>query len=317
LHQQINIINQKQKLKNMKKLLLILVSFALLQTTTKAQVGCAAYLMAWQTPGTTNYTFVDSSYVTSGKYGYSASYIDFGNGQTQMLNTLPGSTYTMQYVAGSYNVCIYIQDSVNQSCMDTFCQTITVTSNTLPACQATFSIWPDSLNAGVYYGSNNSSTTGSNPVYTWSWGDGSTSTGQFPSHTYAASGTYMICLGMTASGGGATCNDSFCIVQVVARMKGSNAMHSITILDPNAPNGINNLTSVSKLNVYPNPASSELNIEMNNEKVIDLKITSISGQLMNAEFDGKKVQIKNLNSGVYFIEVKTASNIFRTKFIKE
>lgn len=301
----------------MKKLLLILVSFALMQTVTKAQVGCAAYLMAWQNPGTTNYSFVDSSFTTSGAYGYAGSYIDFGNGNSQGLNALPGSTYTMQYAVGTYNVCIYIQDSVNQSCRDTFCQTITVTGSTLPACQAVFSIWPDSLNAGVYYGNNNSYTTGSNPVYTWYWGDGTTSTGTYPSHTYAQSGTYNICLAMTATGGGAMCSDSFCAVQIVARMKGANAIHSITILDPNAPNGINNLIASSKLNVYPNPASSELNIEVKGEKIEAVKITSINGQIMNSEFVANKININNLSSNVYFIEVKTANNIYRTKFIKE
>ncbi|MEY2828866.1 MAG: hypothetical protein RIQ33_724 [Bacteroidota bacterium] len=301
----------------MKKLLLILVSFALMQTVTKAQVGCAAYLMAWQNPGTTTYSFVDSSYVTSGAYGYSASYIDFGNGQMQALNTLPGSTYTMQYAAGTYTVCIYIQDSVTQTCMDTFCQSITVLSNTLPACQAVFSIWPDSLNTGVYYGYNSSYTTGSNAVYTWSWGDGSTSTGQFPSHTYAASGTYTICVSMTASGGGATCTDSFCITQFIARMKDANAIHSITILDPNAPNGINNLVASNKLSVYPNPATSELNVNVKGEKIEALKITSINGQIMTSEFAANKINISHLAASVYFVEVKTANNIYRTKFIKE
>jgi hypothetical protein len=301
----------------MKKLLLILVSFALMQTVTKAQMTCAAYLMAWQNSGTTTYSFVDSSFTSSGAYGYMGSYIDFGNGQTQSLNALPGSTYTMSYAVGTYNVCIYIQDSVNQSCTDTFCQSITVTSNTLPACQAVFSIWPDSLNAGVYYGYNSSYTTGSNPVYTWYWGDGTTSTGQFPSHTYAAAGTYNICLYMTATGGGAMCSDSFCLAQVVARMKGANAVHSITILDPAAPNGINNVVATNKLSVYPTPATATLNMEVKGEKIEAVKITSINGQIMNSSFAANQINISHLSSNVYFIEVKTANNIYRTKFIKE
>ncbi|MEN9522575.1 MAG: hypothetical protein RL065_952 [Bacteroidota bacterium] len=301
----------------MKKLLLILVSFALMQTVTKAQVGCAAYLMAFQNSGTTTYSFVDSSYTTSGAYGYSASYISYGNGQTQSLNAISGGWYSMSYAPGTYNVCIYIQDSVNQSCMDTFCQTITVTNPQTPSCQASFSIWPDSLNTGVYYGYNNSTTTGSNAVYTWSWGDGSTSTGQYPSHTYALAGTYTICLSITATGGGAMCTDTFCLTQIVARMKGGNAIHSITILDPNAPNGINNLVALSKLSVYPNPATSELNIEVKGEKIEAVKITSINGQIMNSEFAANKINISNLSSSVYFVEVKTSNNIYRTKFIKE
>jgi hypothetical protein len=95
-------------------------------------------------------------------------------------------------------------------------------------------------------------------------------------------------------------------------------MHSITILDPNASNGINNLTSISKLNVYPNPASSELNIEMNNEKVIDLKITSIDGHIsLQSSLTQNKINISELNSGIYFIEIMTDVNIYRAKFLKE
>jgi uncharacterized delta-60 repeat protein len=71
------------------------------------------------------------------------------------------------------------------------------------------------------------------------------------------------------------------------------------------------------LNVYPNPASSELNIEVKGEKIEAVKITSINGQIMNSEFVANKININNLSSNLYFIEVKTANNIYRTKFIKE
>jgi hypothetical protein len=201
---------------------------------------------------------------------------------------------------------------------NSWCDTIVVSNvGSTASCNASFTIWPDSLTAGLYYGYNTSSSTGSNPTYTWNWGDGSTSTGAYPSHTYAQSGTYNICLYITSQGGGMLCQDSFCLNQFVARMKGANAVHSISILDPNAPNGINNLIASSKLNVYPNPASSELNIEVKGEKIEAVKITSINGQLMNSEFVANKININNLSSNVYFIEVKTANNIYRTKFIKE
>ncbi|MFM2224413.1 MAG: hypothetical protein RJA07_615 [Bacteroidota bacterium] len=300
----------------MKKLFLLFISLVIMQNITKAQVGCHAFLGYYQTPGTTVVTFYDSSNTTSGRYNSTGTYINFGNGTTQHFSSL-GGTYTMQYTAGTYHVCLYIQDSLNQNCTDSFCQTVSVTASG-SACVASFSIWADSLIAGLYYGSNNSTTSGTNPTYTWTWGDGSSSTGAYPSHTYASSGTYTICLHTSSQVNGMICKDSMCITQVIARMKGANAMHSITILDPQHPLGISNVAMTNKLSVYPNPASTELNIDIKGEKIETIKIISINGQTMNnVDFVNNKISISKLVSNIYFVEVRTINNVYRARFIKE
>ncbi len=55
--------------------------------------------------------------------------------------------------------------------------------------------------------------TGSSAVTSWYWdfGDGQTSTLQNPSHSYAAAGTYKVCLTITAvNASGETCCDQYC-----------------------------------------------------------------------------------------------------------
>ncbi|MBK6641854.1 MAG: PKD domain-containing protein [Bacteroidetes bacterium] len=74
-----------------------------------------------------------------------------------------------------------------------------------PTCNAEFIIIPDTSQTGLYYGYNLS--TGNNLIYTWNWGDGTTSTGQLPSHTYSDSGYYQICL--TILDTIAACQDTF------------------------------------------------------------------------------------------------------------
>jgi PKD repeat protein len=61
----------------------------------------------------------------------------------------------------------------------------------------------DSSNTGDYYFIDMS--YGSGLTYAWDFGDGNTSSQQFPSHTFAL-GTYSVCLTVT----GASCTDTYC-----------------------------------------------------------------------------------------------------------
>ncbi|MEY4875994.1 MAG: hypothetical protein RL708_1143 [Bacteroidota bacterium] len=72
------------------------------------------------------------------------------------------------------------------------------------------------------------------------------------------------------------------------------------------------------LNVYPNPASSELNIDVKGERIETIKVVSINGQTMtNVEFTNNKINISKLSSNIYFVEARTMNNVYRTRFIKE
>lgn len=71
--------------------------------------------------------------------------------------------------------------------------------------------------------------------------------------------------------------------------------------------------AVSELNVYPNPASSFVNVELENGGIYNIAITSIKGDLvMNSEITAKagvnSIDISNLASGSYLIKMTDESN---------
>ena len=168
---------------------------------------------------------IDSSYTTSGAYNYAGSFIDFGNGQSTHMS-YPGLNVTITYTPGTYTAWLNVVDSMNTSCQDSMFVTFTI-NNTTTSCQAGFTIFQDSLNIGNYYGYNTSVTNPSyTTTYTWNWGDSTMSTGQYPSHTYADSGFYNICLYISSMGGGAVCQDTFCLTQFIAKVGNINNIHS-------------------------------------------------------------------------------------------
>lgn len=105
---------------------------------------------------------------------------DFGDGSPLGTGSTPSHTYA---VGGTYNVCTYITNSCG---IDTLCTTVTVCG---PA-PATSSFTAAPTGATVNF---TDLSTGASSVL-WDFGDGNFSTTANPSHTYAASGTYNVCL---------------------------------------------------------------------------------------------------------------------------
>ena len=114
-----------------------------------------------------------------------------------------GTTSTQQYPwhfysqPGNYYACLYIVDSMGVSC--SWCDSIHISPPL--ACHATFSHYslanPDSVH---FYLTGSGATS-----YFWTFGDGTTSTQQYPWHFYSQPGNYYVCLSIVDSAG-ATCN---------------------------------------------------------------------------------------------------------------
>jgi PKD repeat protein len=156
------------------------------------------------------YHFVNNSTTT-----YSGLQIlyqwSFGDGTTSTLQN-PVHTYPATSAAITYNVCLtmkVVSSLGTIECQSTFCKNLIIGTPTA-TCQNSFSFTHQNL-VYSFAGQVNSS----NPTtYSWNFGDGSTASGQFVSHTFAQppAGTtgYHVCLITTTTGNGAICTDTTC-----------------------------------------------------------------------------------------------------------
>ena len=73
------------------------------------------------------------------------------------------------------------------------------------------------------------------------------------------------------------------------------------------------------LKVYPNPANSVLNFNLEHESSVSIIISDVLGKVVLAEASQtNSISVENLTSGIYFLTVKTQSGAeAKVKFIKE
>jgi PKD repeat protein len=218
---------------------------------------------------------------------------DFGDGTVGTNTAYTSHTYS---VGGNYTVC----HTVGSSCYSTTCQGIN--ANGIPCgADATFTAVPTNTQQ-VWYFSPNYPWNVSNAL--WSWGDGTTSNVLYTSHTYSDTGTYSVCLTVTANCGTSTMS---CMQQLVN--KGGHAATPITIhvVQPQILGvSITEKTDAS-FSIYPNPGNGSFFIFCPTEPEASIKLFSISGSELKGEFtiiEPGKYQLKtDLPAGMYFVEV--------------
>ena len=110
----------------------------------------------------------------------------FGDGQSSNDQN-PHHTYAEP---GTYVVCLRIED--NTGCVSEICHEVHV-GNSEPGCHAGFN-WDQIDNSLVVQFINTSTSEHDIISYLWTFGDGSSSDGANPSHTYNHGGTYVVCL---------------------------------------------------------------------------------------------------------------------------
>ncbi len=137
----------------------------------------------------------------------------FGDGGTATVQN-PSHSYT---AAGSYTVTLTVTD--NQGATGSTSKTVTVTAPNQPP-TASFTVNCNGLSCG--FTNRSSDPDGTITAYNWTFGDGTSSTAQNPSHTYAAAGAYTVTLKVTDNQG-ATGSTS----------------QTVTVTQPNRPPSVN------------------------------------------------------------------------------
>lgn len=174
---------------------------------------------------------------------------------------------------------IYIVTGTNASgCTASATTTITV-QNPI----ASFTSTP-SLPSVAFTNTSTGATT-----YSWDFGDLSNSSQSNPSHTYLVNGVYNVCLIAYSSAG---CSDTTC-----------------TTVSINT--GMNELDNNTSLNLYPNPAFDNLQVELiGMDGQVVLNVVSLSGAVVISQevntADGKiQLNVSELSAGFYTLVINS------------
>lgn len=71
----------------------------------------------------------------------------------------------------------------------------------------------------------------------------------------------------------------------------------------------------TRIKVFPNPATTEIIIDVQNASLIQTTISNISGSIVKL-FTGSKQSVIDLEQGIYFLKIKTDHGTFTAKFCK-
>lgn len=150
--------------------------------------------------------FMDMSIGINGLVPSSWSW-SFGDGSTSEEQN-PIHTYAGNQ--NEYSVCLFISSidsTTGESCEDAICTVIYLQGET-EDCEAYYYYYPvgdsNTMNSFTFHFIDNS--WGNPTVWLWEFGDGSSSTEQYPFHEFAAAGIYDVCLSIYSD----SCESIFC-----------------------------------------------------------------------------------------------------------
>ncbi len=255
-------------------------------TLFASPTGVAPYTYLWTTPN-----------------GYPIS-----NSPDPLVNLPFGDTATY---------CLTIMDSTG--CQASACQLITGAPDTsAPTCQTYLYVYPDPNVPGLYYGY--VYHTGAAPAtYTWNFGNGildSIPGDSVVNYSYSNFGFYDICLTITDS---ANCTSSFCDSVFYAYKTGGGPMNQFKVVTtpPSVTSGISKVKEQLSLSAYPNPANDRLSI-IASQPIDYLAVYSTLGQRVKEVTapGNNTIDINQLASGVYYVDVHIGNSSGRVKFVK-
>lgn len=238
-------------------------------------------------------TISSHQWIITGPNGYSYSNSNFGT-PAPFAQSLPGN--------GVYSVCLITmgQDlSGGQCATDTTCYSFVVNCSTPCGSGSTASFTHISSLLQVAF-TNTSNIVGLQLVsYHWDFGDGNTSNQVSPTHTYASSGKYTVCLTATFSSKTGQCSITTCNKLKVV---------GLTFVPSKRNESEDRYASGFDFEAYPNPTSGDLTIDLAGENdEYQIGIYSIHGKeiLVDEMKQGNstRLDLSPLAPGTYFIKI--------------
>ena len=149
----------------------------------------------------------------------------------------------------------------------------------------------------------------------WYWGDGNSTSGLYPSHTYTASGWYNICVSVWDAA--FTCSTMTCDSSFVIK----NNMTTSAPIQINVISGattINEIGNVKSLSLYPNPSTGKVTLQGQKENgtvnvynLLGMKVKTINIR-SNSDME---LDLSSFENGIYFVEFNNGKAIVKEKLI--
>ena len=76
-----------------------------------------------------------------------------------------------------------------------------------------------------------------------------------------------------------------------------------------------NEPNTKELSVYPNPATDQLNIEIEGE--FEYQVFDLNGKLVLNGRNDNSIDVSSISNGQYLLKAKTKNEVFKSTFIKE
>ena len=97
------------------------------------------------------------------------------------------------------------------------------------------------------------------------------------------------------------------------------ANQTVTIIEDNAILSNQDLQNLSTLQVYPNPVTDLVNVQLSDQHITGLKLYNVLGQLvLEQELDRSTtvLNLANLQAGVYLLKIQGETNSFTNRLVK-
>jgi PKD repeat protein len=248
-----------------------------------------------------------SSNVQTACVGSSISFLNQSVGTpTQFIWTFTGGTPNTAITAnpvityntvGTYPVSLTIKNLIDTH---NVVRNGFITINTVPTTDYSFNILPRDT---VVF-TNLTNTGGLATTYSWTFGDGGTSTQTAPVHKYLTRGNFTATL--TAQN---VCGNT-------------NKPRTIAIL----PNALNEIDGKSLIHAYPNPNQGQFELQIENQAIgeMQLNVYNLFGQLVwqdkwqkRSDKIAQTVDLKSVTTGTYLLKMECNQKIEYFKFIVE
>lgn len=152
--------------------------------------------------------------------------------------------------------------------------------------------------------------------------NGISSTGPATLMSAATSGTYtwINCIGNLPVANGssqsytATVNGNYAVIVNNGSCIDTSVCMSVNIA------GLESITNAIQFSMYPNPVNNSLTLTFDNTLEANATITNLDGKLVKAYSNistGAKLDLEQLNNGVYFIQINSSKGIILERFIKQ